>query len=324
MKTVVAALASAVVALSLVIVLCVAQAQSPAPVALGVNVGAAPGKPAGLHRYAALVGRRPAVVMWYQQWSEPLFYRKQMRNTKAIRALPMITWDPIYDGAGIPLASIVNGSYDSYIKASARAAAAWGRPMYIRFAHEMNLKGPPFGPGYNGNTPSLYIAAWRHVVRIFRKERATNVQWVWSPNVYCDGKCPFKAYFPGNPWVNWVALDGYNYASVDHIPWMTFRQIFGPSYRVLSSMTSKPMMIGETASVGKGGSKAHWIRQALSMLPQKYPHIRALVWFDRIKDGVDWRVNSSPSSLRAWRQMATSAAYSGTAGTLEAVEPFRH
>ncbi len=280
-----------------------------------------PGKLRPLQHYAHLAGRKPALVMWYQQWSGPLFYLKQLRHVAAIKALPIITWDPMLNGAGIPLADIAAGSYDSYIKASARAAARWRKPMYIRLANEMNLANSAYGPGHDGNTPALFIAAWRHVVKLFRNEGANNVQWIWSPNVYCDGKCPFAAFYPGNSWVDWVALDGYNYASIDHIPWMSFNQIFHPSYRLLTALSSRPVMIGETASTSIGGDKAKWIINALRALRRQYPRIHALVWFDRRKKA-DWRVNSSRASLAAWRKMASSKAYSGTAATLEAVEPF--
>jgi hypothetical protein len=291
------------------------------PTAIGVNMAGAPGKIAPLRRYAHLAGRKPAVVMWYQQWSDALFYPVQLRHVAAVGALPIITWDPMSNGKGIPLALIAAGSYDSYIKASARAAVRWGRSMYIRFANEMNAKSSAYGPGHDGDTPGLFVAAWRHVVRIFRNEGARNVEWIWSPNVYCDDKCPFDAYYPGDAWVDWVALDGYNYSSVDHVPWMSFNQIFHPSYKLLTALTSKPVMIGETASTEQGGDKAKWILNALHALRRQYPRVHALVWFDRIKE-TDWRVNSSPASLAAWRKMVRTKAYSGTASTLKAVEPF--
>jgi beta-mannanase len=181
----------------------------------------------------------------------------------------------------------------------------------VRFAHEMNLAGSPYGPGQNGNTPALFIAAWRHVVTVFRQQGATNVSWVWSPNVNCGGSCPFQAFYPGDQWVDWVGLDGYNYASVDDVPWMTFQQVFGSSYAELTALTSKPLMIAETASTELGGSKATWIEQTFAQIPTSFPHIKAIVWFDIDKE-TDWPVNSSPTSLAAYRQVVTSPNYRGT------------
>ncbi|HZU60671.1 MAG TPA: glycosyl hydrolase [Solirubrobacteraceae bacterium] len=298
-----------------------ASAAKKPPIAVGVNIASAPDQLAPMQSYAQIAGAKPAIVMWYQAWSEPLYYSDQLANMKTFGGVPMITWDPVLASGGVPLADIVNGNYDSYIWASARQAAAWGSLMYIRFGHEMNLSGSPFGPGVNGNTPAEFVAAWRHVVTIFRLAGATNVEWVWSPNVNCGGQCPFTSFYPGDSWVDWVALDGYNYSTVDNMPWMTFSQIFGPSYTSLESLTSKPVMIGETASAEASGSKATWITQAfLQQIPASYPNVHAVVWFDRDKE-TDWRVNSSASSLTAWDQVVSSSLYRGTPATLQTLLP---
>ena len=36
------------------------------------------------------------------------------------------------------LREIIAGKHDAYIAQWARDAAAWGKPFYLRFAHEMN------------------------------------------------------------------------------------------------------------------------------------------------------------------------------------------
>jgi hypothetical protein len=297
-----------------------AAARAHLPIAVGVNLDNAPGLARPMDRYVKLVHRRPALVMWYQQWSEPLFYRLQLPHVQALGAAPLVTWDPSLNGVGVPFPQIVSGRYDAYLRAAAREAAAWGLPIYIRFAHEMNLRGSPFGPGHAGDTASQFVRAWRHVVRVFRQERATNVEWVWSPNVDCDGKCPFKAFYPGNSWVDWVALDGYNYASVSHVPWMSFSRVFGASYRELTKLSPKPVMIAETSTASRGGSKPAWIRQTFRTIPSRYPRIRAVVWFDRVKE-TNWTVNSSPAALRAWRHVVSSSRYAGSAATLLRVAP---
>lgn len=279
-------------------------------VALGVAV-ADPGRPASLDAYIAAAGRPPAIVEWSQSWSEPLFYPVQMKEVAALGAVPLVTWDPVAGGRGVPLSAVAGGRYDRYLRTAARAAASWGRPFFVRFAHEMNVRSSPFGPGAQGNNPAAFVAAWRHVVDLFRAEGATNVSWVWSPNVYCGGRCPFAAFYPGDAWVDWVALDGYNYAAVDHVPWMSLDKVFEPSYDVLRSITSKPVMIAETASTGTGEDKAAWITQGLlHAVPADLPAVRAVVWFDRQKE-TDWKVDSSPASLAAFRQVVSSALYQG-------------
>jgi hypothetical protein len=279
------------------------------PLATGTKValGVSPGAPTAgeIASFTRLVDARPRIVMWFQQWSEPLFYPQQLRAVAEEGATPMITWDPISDGVGIPLAAIAQGRYDYYLRSAAIAAASWPGRIYVRLGHEMNLAGSPFGPGHDGDTPAEFVSAWRHVVTIFRAEGAHNVEWVWSPNVYCDGACPFTNFYPGDPWVDWVALDGYNYSVVDKDPWIAFPQLFGPSYAILARLTHRPMMIGETASAEAGGNKAKWISGIGTALKEQFKRVRALIWFQRIKE-TDWRVNSSSSSLKAFRALVGS------------------
>ena len=63
-------------------------------------------------------------------------------------------------------------------------------------------------------------------------------------------------------------------------------------------MSSKPVIIAETSSSEIGGDKAAWIRHGfLKTIPQQFPRVRAVVWFDRSMEQ-DWRVDSSQASLR--------------------------
>src|SRR4051812_19403788 len=144
-------------------------ADAPARIALGVNVAGAPGHPQSLDRYTRLVGRRPDIVMWYQTFGESLYYPSQARAVIRRRVTPMVTWGPVRNGKGIPLATIAAGKEDATIAKAATAAKRFGRPMYIRFAHEMNLHGSLWGSGVNGNRAADYVAAWRHVVAVFRR-----------------------------------------------------------------------------------------------------------------------------------------------------------
>jgi len=60
-----------------------------------------------------------------------------------------------------------------------------------------------------GETPATYVAMWQHVVNYFRSAGVTNVKWVWAPNVD-GGDGSMAAYYPGDSYVDYVGLDGYN------------------------------------------------------------------------------------------------------------------
>jgi beta-mannanase len=307
------------------VVLCLAPAPAvsattgTSAVTLGAYVSGAPWKPARLDRFARLVGRMPGIVMWYQDWGSPGvrdFNVKMMNAVVRRGATPMVTWDPWRwkDGPLQPSyapARIAAGEFDAYIRRWGRAARSWGKTFYLRFAHEMNAAYYPWGVGNNGNTAADFVAAWRRVVGIFRREKATNVLFVWSPNVEFDGTAPFASVYPGSRHVDVIAVDGYNWgASVSWHSWQSFTGLFGASYDKLARLDArKPMMIAETASTELGGNKASWIRNAfLREIPARFPRIGAVIWFHEDKE-TDWRVNSSSAALAAYRKVVASSGY---------------
>lgn len=275
---------------------------------LGAYVAGSPGSFNALDSYTESVGTAPDVVMWFQDWQRGGFNVDQMDLAASRNAVPMVTWMPTGDDwSRYTLARINAGEHDATIRKWARDAAAWGQPFFLRLAHEMNGNWYSWSPGVNGNTASEFITMWRRVHDIFRQEGATNVIWVWCPNVEAGPSytpTSMRALYPGDAYVDWVGLDGYNWG---HDPsWMSFSAIFKPSYDTLLSFTNKPMLIGETASSESGGNKAAWIRDAfLSALPREFPRITGVVWFNENKER-DWRVNSSQASLDAYREAAAT------------------
>jgi hypothetical protein len=230
-----------------------------------------------------------------------------MQNTYDVGAVPMITWEP----HGRDLREMAGGRYDAYIRDSAKQAVAWGRPILLRFAHEMNGNWYPWGLGVGGNTAADYIAAWRHVVTVFREENATNVKWVWAPNTGS-----FDSLFPGDQWIDYIGLDGYNWGA-KYGTWESFSQVFDSSYRSITRLSRKPLLITEFGANARGGDKAAWIRDAFSSdVATRYPRIRALIWFDREQDGADWRVDSSGATLDAFRTAIQPSRFDLTAAEL--------
>lgn len=300
-----------------------------APIALGVYTeGITSSTGPALDAFAKEAGVMPKIAMWYQDWDEK--WSTALLNPRFVTpavergATPMITWEPDLSAANTikqpayALSVIVAGRYDSYIWRAARETAAYKKPIFIRLAEEMNGSWSSWGAGIDGNTPQLYIAMWRHVVSIFRLAGATNARWIWAPNVHgTEGSTSaFQRYYPGDSWVDDVALDGYNFgSSISH--WKSFSEVFLKSYTELAALTNKPMMIAETASAEQGGSKAEWIESIPQVISSAMPRVRALVWFNRDKEA-DWRINSSPAALTAFRSVVSSGFFSGgISGLLE-------
>jgi hypothetical protein len=261
------------------------------------------------------------IVSYYRQWDSIPFVPSELRAAWDRGAVPMITWEPMsYAGRTYPMRLIQRGRFDQYIRESARAAARWGHPILVRFAHEMNGTWYPWSRGVEGNNSYRLKAVWRRVVGIFRTQGATNVQWVWAPNVNTGGDFPFRDLYPGDRWVDWVGFDGFNWAQRG--AWSSFTEIVDNTYEELAKISSRPMIVAETGSNESGGDKAAWIASALRREIPSFGRIRAVVWFDDVisegeeEGALDARVNSSRDSLRAFRSAIASPVYSLTRSQL--------
>jgi hypothetical protein len=312
----------AVVGLATAIFLLCALGAGSAAASPKVSVGAyIPGSyanPSLIDAYGAEVGSPPVIVSSYEDWTRSPIDTAQLDAAWSRGAVPLVTWEPWSEsdpGVTFPLRAIASGRYDAYVSEAARAAAAWGKPILLRFAHEMNGSWYPWGRGREGNTPQAYVAAWRHVVQVFRDNGARNVKWVWTPYVANGGRFPFRRFFPGNRWVDWVGLDGLNGGSV--FGWRSFANIFDASYRELVRMTARPVMLAEVASSEEGGDKAAWLSGALLRAVPRLSHIRAIVWW---ADGGDRRgnfgVDSSPAAFGALRSALAMPRYQSSRGLL--------
>jgi hypothetical protein len=278
-----------------------------APIQLGAYL---PGNSGELDSYSAMVGRRPDILLLFRNLSGPLLYSSEISTLKARGVTPMVTLEPYTSDGVASFAEIASGRYDEYFRREADQVRGLGITVMLRFAHEMNLLSSDWGPGKQGNTPSGYVEAWRHIVTIFRQEGAENVKWVWAPNIDYGGR-PFTQFFPGDEWVDYVALDGYNWGASEGESWESFSRIFSSSYATITALSTKPVIVAETGSSESGGDKAAWIEESFfRTIPEQMPRVAAVIWFNDAKER-DWRVNSSQPSLEAWRRVVASTLYGG-------------
>lgn len=208
-------------------------------------------------------------------------------------SLPVITWEPWLsdfsqeeypnpnkdDQNKNGMKNVVAGMYDTYIKKWAANARAIGKPILLRFGHEMN-DGYRYPWGPQNNTPEDFIAGWQHVHDIFVKQGAKNVIWIWAPHPAYE----FKEFYPGPAYVDYVGVGVLNYGTVAAwSKWYSFKETFGKTYKQLV-VYKKPIMITEFGSLAVGGNRAKWYAAALDSLPQRYPMVKSLLFFHYSKD----------------------------------------
>lgn len=296
---------------------------SPTPVAgdsarisLGAYVGDGFNTINNITAFENLAKKKLSIVLFYQAAgvsdNTKYFQPAWMNNISNHGSIPMVTWEFWNYTGGVnqptySLRTIINGNHDAYIRKWAQDSKAWGKPYYLRPNHEMNGDWYPWSERTNGNKPGEYVQAWKHMKDIFTSEGVTNVMWVWCPNVNYSGSTPLINLYPGESYVDWTCMDGYNWG-YDNGGWQSFTQIFGSTYQQLTALSSKPIMIGETASAEQGGNKGLWIANAYGSAIDSMPRIKAINWFNANKER-DWRINSTQSSLNAFTQAVTNSKY---------------
>jgi cellulose synthase (UDP-forming) len=279
----------------------------------GAYLGAsAPGLPDctdALERWNSKVGRSLAIVHWYQRWHAPdsEFPTASVADVAAHEAVPMISWEPWSGDAhasAISLQAIAGGRQDRYVRAWAKEAAEYGQPILLRPMHAMNGNWFPWAVTERGNSPRLFVQAWRRIHRLFEQEGATNVSWVWSVSSFSglvrDNR-DLRTYYPGAAYVDWVGLSAFNWGTTDAFgAWRSPDALLGPTYRALAPF-GKPIMVAEIGTVDEGGDPTAWVRRALRAAEREYPRLDALVWFDyRQTPRADFRIRGSlATAMRA-------------------------
>jgi len=264
---------------------------------LGVYVHGAPASYSGVTAFTSAIGARPDVVMYYSGWFVP--FPVSFANTVAANgAVPLVQMDP--DRKDISVAAIASGKYDGYLSAYAEAVRAYRHPVIMSFGHEMNGSWSPWG--YRHTSPATFVAAWRHIVTLFRELEARNVTWLWTVNIVNNterGRIPPPApWWPGGSYVNWVGIDGYYLKST----WQ-FAPLFGPTIARIRALTSDPILIAETGATAAAGQPAK--------IADVFAGIRAygllgFVWFDST-NSIDQNFSiDSPAAAAAFRNGAST------------------
>ncbi len=251
---------------------------------------------------------KPDYVMFYRDL-RPGYPRASFDAIRKHGATPIVSQELWYWMRGRKddlLPQIVAGEFDAFFRQWARAAKADGKRVLYRFGFEMN------GEWFRwSGRPAMFRKAWRRAHAIFQTEKATNVKWVWSPNVVSIPRTKengIHKYYPGDDVVDWVALDGYNFG--DHHDkwhtWESFEKVFDKALNEFAKRyPKKRIMIAETGCAADGNNKrAAWIRAAHAYLAKR-SQVKALVWFHydkRREKEPNWRIDATKESLAAFNE----------------------
>jgi hypothetical protein len=209
----------------------------------------------------------------------------------------------------IDYAQIAAGRYDASLAAQARRFAKLDRQAFVTFDHEADAK-----TRYNvRGSPARFVAAWRHVVEVYRRNGADNVVFVWNVTGWEGNFDKLPGLWPGNAFVDWLSWEGYNMSacrpnqdgphSFDEAvrPMYSWVQSNGPRHGI---DPGKPVMISEMGTTPIGAATDDWYRAVPGTL-RKLPRIRAVkVWNSKVGP-CDFRITTVPGTLGAFTTAGT-------------------
>ena len=277
---------------------------------LGVYDGDQGWKMADVRALESWQGKKNAVVTLCTDWTPTTkvmnnLFGQQLPNIWNNGNVPLVTWEP-FTAANTPAdveVRIAAGQYDPYIKSWAgrmkvflagvdgNFGTADDRRAYIRLAHEMNGNWYPWSAATGGNSPASYVAMWRRVVTLFDELNlgAWHLQWIWCVNNDDVGAYPAESFYPGDGYVDWVAIDGYNWGrSETWSSWESPAELYDGMLTRIRAVTTKPVALTEFASTTSGGSvaqKSQWITDLFSYVSAR--NIQLVSWFNEDKE-TDW------------------------------------
>jgi hypothetical protein len=292
------------------------KADQPLPRLLGRRMFGVAADPWHVRGVTLAIGRRFDIVMSFASWSRRSDPSASFAEAARNGLVPMVTWEPWRPGVSAPrpgaYRAIAGGRYDSYIRMYARACAAYGGTILLRYAPGMNDRWDPWP------TPAgEYVAAWRHVVRVFRSVRATNVLFVFSvnPSLYVRSPAGWlrrvRTFWPGSSYVGWVGATMIDFGGTHEYGVRALATRLG-----LLRSFGKPVMVSE-ANVNFR-MRYRWMRAFRAWL-ERAGWVRAVVWsqaqgharsqLPRIGD-MRWRLADDPRAAALLRGIMQATAYS--------------
>ncbi|MFO0703985.1 MAG: glycosyl hydrolase [Patescibacteria group bacterium] len=270
------------------------------------------------------IGKKIAIMNMFSEW-------QYLENKNLVTDLnkisdnnwtPMISANPAFfdkckKGNDSLYKTIASGACDEFLKSVGQNLKNYGKPVFLRFAWEMNLPNMYWSIKALKSTPQEFVEAWRHFHDVVRNEGATNVLWVLSFNTSSANTVPYVDLYPGDEYVDWVAIDGYNWGNThpEWSRWTDFNGVFRNSYNELTAITNKPVMLSEVNSTpnGTGGNKSDWLQDMLEkQIPKNFPKVEAIVFFNENKtegEKVDWRMEKSADYLKVLREHLNEPLY---------------
>jgi len=260
-----------------------------------------------LESYETTVGKSAAWTYFSHNWY-------------AGRAFPLATVTWIRDSGSVPfirlmlrnspeqsnketrytLSRIISGRFDRDLRAWCQAARDFSTPIIAEYGTEVNGSWFSWNGRWNGgrNGPQRFKEAYRHIIQICRQEGAYNVIWVFHVN-YDDWPETkwnrLENYYPGNEWIDWIAVSVYGAQSPLEDYWDEFSPNMDSVYPRLTALSEdKPIILAEFGvALGNPlgdsvGRQEGWADRALSDITGfRWPRLMGFSWWNEAWENDD-------------------------------------
>jgi len=222
-------------------------------------------------QFNQLLGKKHASFFTYLSFQRD-FPAEWAAYVRQHGAVPQLAWEPS------SLAEVTDEALERFVA----AVKAYGGPVILRFAGEMNGEWTRYH-----SDPELYKRTFRRVHQALRE--VPQAALLWCPNAMPADK--IGRYYPGDVACEWVGVNFYSVMFLDNDPgrpgdWIHPVDLLEPVYRRYAER--KPVAIGEYAASHQAvihptirvDFARIKIAQLYQSLPLHYPGVKLVSWYD--------------------------------------------
>lgn len=260
-----------------------------------------------LRSYETAAGKKAAWVFfshnWYEGHAFPFSTSEWIHQAGSVPYIRLMMWSKWEQNTSDPsysLQKIIDGQFDTDLHAWCAAALNFGTPLIAEYGVEVNGEWFPWNGVWHGggetsgygdpdfpDGPERYRDAYRHIIDICRSQGAYNITWVFHAN-YDDWPNEdwnrLENYYPGDEWVDWIAVSVYGAQRPMDNYWDTFRENMDVGYARLETLSiSDPIILAEfgVTKNHQYGDQAEWAREALiDITSQRWPRLIGFSWWN--------------------------------------------